>query len=149
MSDVAGVRPNAGPPMKADVTKDIKAAQKLWLPWWAVAALMVVSLPILLLFDHFRMLKVSMPIFASVLALGLVIYIKREHIREPWFWATMMVLVALHVAVVLSVPWTSKWVPASVWAGASSLDFCLMLWVVAAVGRWLGRRSMAAGSPKR
>ena len=29
-----------------------------------------------------------------------------------WFWAAVVVIVILHILLILSVPWTTKWIPA-------------------------------------
>ena len=54
----------------------------------------------------------------------------------------MIILAALHVPLILFVPWTSKWVPALVIAVIGSADICLMLWIITIVGRLVeGRRT--------
>jgi len=67
--------------------------------------------------------------------LGFMIALKRKLWPHAWFWITMTVIAALHVALILFVPWGTRWVPALVIAGIDSVDFCLILWVFDAVGR--------------
>jgi len=43
----------------------------------------------------------------------------------------MAAVVALHVLLILFIPWTNKWVPALVTAGVDSLDLCLVFWILA------------------
>ena len=46
----------------------------------------------------------------------------------------MTVIAALHVPLILLVPWSDGWVPAMAIAGIDSVDFCLMIWIVSTVG---------------
>ena len=45
----------------------------------------------------------------------------------------MAAVVALHVLLILVVPWTNKWVPALATAGIDSLDICLVFWILGIV----------------
>jgi hypothetical protein len=57
--------------------------------------------------------------------------------RHVWFWITMTILAALHVPLILLVPWSTKWIPAVVTAPVSIADLCIMLWVLSVVGEFL------------
>jgi hypothetical protein len=81
----------------------------------------------------------SVPLLNCIAVFALLIYLKRQLTRQVRFWATVAVLAALHVLVIWYVPWTTRWVPALAIAAISSVDFCLMLWIVDAVGRFDGR----------
>jgi hypothetical protein len=134
--------------IRTEVREEIKAARRLWLPRWAVITLIVLSIPYSVLFDHFGGLNIALPLFVCLAAFGLVIYIRWDLRRRPWFWTTIAVLAGLHALLIWSIPWTSKWVPAAAFAGLSSLDFVLMLWVLAAFGRLLGETGPPKGEPK-
>jgi hypothetical protein len=58
--------------------------------------------------------------------------------RHVWFWVTMTILAALHLPLILFVPWTSKWVPADLIAGVGITDLYAMLWILAVVGKPMG-----------
>ena len=58
--------------------------------------------------------------------------------RHTWFWITMTVIVALHVPLILFVPWGTRWVPALAIAAIDSVDFCLILWVLSFIGNLMG-----------
>jgi len=45
----------------------------------------------------------------------------------------MAVIAALHVPLILFVPWTTRWVPALAIAVIDSVDFCLILWILAVI----------------
>jgi hypothetical protein len=50
----------------------------------------------------------------------------------------MVILAALHLPLILLVPWTTKWIPALVIIPIGFADLYAMLWVVSAVGRLIG-----------
>ncbi len=47
----------------------------------------------------------------------------------------MTIIAALHVLLIWYVPWGTKWVPAIVIGAIDSVDFCILLWILAVVGR--------------
>ena len=57
--------------------------------------------------------------------------------RYAWFWGTMIVFAALHVPLILLVPWTTRWVPAFLIIPIGMADLYLMLWVLSAVGKFM------------
>jgi hypothetical protein len=123
-----------------DVRDDIKAAKKLRMPGWAVVCVIIVSFLCAQLFERFGSLNLVLPILNSIGVLGFMIAFKRKQRRCAWFWGTMAVIAALHVPLVLFVPWGSKWVPALAIAAIDSLDFCLILWILAVVGKFIGEQ---------
>jgi hypothetical protein len=74
-----------------------------------------------------------LPTLNSIAVLGFMIVLKRKLWPHAWFWISMAVLAALHVPLVLFVPWTTRWVPALTIAAIDSADFCVLLWVLSAV----------------
>jgi chromate transport protein ChrA len=121
-----------------DVKSDIKAAKKLRLPRWAILPGIVVAFLCAWLFDRFGRLNLMLPIWNSVAVLGLMFVLKWRLRRHAWFWITMTVIVALHVPLILFVPWGTRWVPALAIAAIDSLDFCLILWILSFVGNLMG-----------
>jgi hypothetical protein len=122
-----------------DIKGDIKAARKmrLRLPWWGVLCAIVGGLPIVWLFDHFGKFNLFLPTFNCVAVLGLAIAVKRELRRYAWFWGTMAILAALHVPLILFVPWTTRWVPAIAIAAIDSADLIVMLAILSLVGKYM------------
>jgi chromate transport protein ChrA len=118
-----------------DVKSDIKAAKKLRLPRWAILPGIAVAFLCAWLFDHFGRLNLMLPIWNSVAVLGLMFVLKWRLRRHAWFWTTMTVIAALHVPLILFVPWGTRWVPALAIAAIDSLDFCLILWILSFVGK--------------
>jgi hypothetical protein len=63
--------------------------------------------------------------------------LKRRQWQYAWFWVTMVVIAAIHIPLILFVPWTTKWVPALAIASIDALDFCLILWILAIVEKFV------------
>jgi|SRR5579859_5188995 len=125
--------------LSANVRNDIKAAQKLRLPWWGVLIWMAFCLSIFLLFDHFGQMYMAVPTLNCVAVLSLLIYLRWKFRRHVWFWIIMAVIAALHVLLIWYVPWTTKWVPAIAIGAIDSVDFCILLWILAFVGELVER----------
>jgi hypothetical protein len=128
-----------------DVRTEIKAARKLRLPLWGVLCGIIGSFLCAWLFDNFGKLELVLPSLNSIGVLGFMLVLKRKLWPHAWFWVIMAVLVALHVALVLFVPWTTRWVPALAIAVIDSADFCLILGILAIVGRFADGQKTAAG----
>jgi hypothetical protein len=124
--------------LAGEVKADIKTAKKLRLPWWGVLCVVVGALPIYWLFDHYGRLNIALPILNAIAVLCFVLILKRKLWRHAWFWGTMAAIVALHVPLILLVPWGSRWVPALAIGAIDSLDFCLILWVLAFFEKLMG-----------
>ena len=122
-----------------DIKSDIKAAKKIHLPWWGVLCLIVGSLPIYWLFDHFGRLNIALPTLNCVGMLSFAVAVKWKLRRHAWFWGTMAILAALHVPLILFVPWTTKWVPAIVIIPIGIADLYVMLAIVSVVGKFVER----------
>lgn len=120
-----------------EIKNDIKTAKKIRLPWWAVLSWMVVCAPIIWLFDHSGRFDLALPTLVSVGMLGFAIALKWKLKRHAWFWGTMAILAALHVPLILFVPWTTKWVPAIAIAAIGSADICVILAVLAVVKKFM------------
>ena len=118
-----------------DVRSDIKAAKKLRLPWWGVLFGIIGAFLCAWLFDNFGKLELVLPALNGVAVLGFMLVLKRKLWPHAWFWITMAVLAAFHILLVLFVPWASRWIPALAIAVIDSADFCLILWILAVVGK--------------
>ena len=121
-----------------DVRSELKAAKKLRLPWWGVLCGIIGSFLCAWLFDDFGKLGLVLPTLNSIAVLGFMLVLKRKLWRHTWFWGTMAVLAALHVPLILFGPWSTRWVPALAIAVVDSLDFCLILWILAVVAKFMG-----------
>ena len=96
------------------------------------------------LFALYGRLELAMPLMIIIGVLGLVILVKWKLRRHAWFWIAITVIAALHVPLILFVPWTTRWVPALAITVIASADFCLILWILLVVGKLVGGGSEAS-----
>jgi hypothetical protein len=127
MTTKTGRRDDRTMSLTREIQNDIRAAKKIRLPWWGLLSLGIGSFLTAWLFDHLGRLGLALPTVIVVLVLLFAVVIKRPLKGQMWFWVTMVFIAALHVAVVVYVPWTSRRVPAPVVAGIASVDLCLIL----------------------
>jgi hypothetical protein len=109
--------------------------RKMRLPWWGVLCVILGALAVLILFDHFGQLALARPTMISAAMVVITIAMRWRLKRHVWFWVTMIVFAALHVLLILFVPWTTKWVPALAIIPIGIADLCIMLWVLSVVGK--------------
>lgn len=124
-------------PLADEIKGDIKAAKKIRLPWWALLCLGIGSFLAAWLFDHLGRFNLVLPTLNCVFVLGFTVAVKRKLKRHAWFWGTMTILAALHVPLILFVPWTTKWFPALAIAAIDSADLIVMLAILAVVGKYM------------
>ena len=127
---------DSGMRLASDIKNDIKAARKVRLPWWGVLCVIMGSLPIYWLFDHFGKLNLGLPALNCSAVFGVAIATKWGLRRHGWFWITIVFLAALHIPLILFVPWTDKWVPAIAIAATDSADLIAMLTILSVVGKF-------------
>ena len=127
----------------SDIKDDIKAPQQMRLPWWGVLCVVVSSALIAWLFDHFGRFELARPVMYNIAMLWIATAIKWKLRRHMWFWGTMTILAALHVLLVLLVPWTTKWIPALVVIPIAIADLYVMLCVVSVVRKFMGEPKTA------
>ena len=133
----------------SDVRRDIKAAKRRRLPRRAILPGIAVGSLCAWLFDRFGILNLFLPIWNCVAVLGFMLALKRNLWPRAWFWVAMTFIAALHVALILYVPWGTKWVPALAIAGIDSIDFCAILWLLDAVGWFVDGPGVAGGRKGR
>lgn len=121
-----------------DLKDDIKALQQMRLPWWGVLCWMAGCALIAWPFYHAGRLDLARPVLYSIGMLSVAIAIKWKLRGHVWFWGTMTVLAALHVLLILFVPWTAKWIPALVVIPIAIADVYVMLWIVSVVSNFMG-----------
>jgi hypothetical protein len=120
------------------IRRDIAAAKKLRLSGWTVLSLVVCSLPVIWLFDRFWQLNAFLPTAVSAGVIAFVISLNRDCARRVWFWVTITIVAALHVLLIVFVPWTDERISNKAIAGAASLDLVAVIAVVAVVEKLVG-----------
>jgi len=111
--------------------------KQMRLPWWGVLCVIFGAMPLILLFHYFGKSALALPTLCSVAMVALAIVMRWRLRRHVWFWTTMIVIVALHVPLVLFVPWTTKWVPAIVITPIAIADLYVMLAILSFVGKFM------------
>jgi hypothetical protein len=129
-----------------DIRADIRVAKKLRLKWWELLVLFVCTLFTGWIFDSFGHLELTLSLLNSVLVLAVIIAIKVDLRRKPWFWIFMAFAAALHVVLLLTIPWTTKWIPAAAIAGIDSID---LFGILAGLSIISNLHLGSAGGPKR
>jgi hypothetical protein len=113
--------------------------KQLTLSWKSGLAIFFGSILIGLLFFHFGRLALARPTIFSVIVIATVFTVRWKQRHHVWFWVTMTIFSGLHVLLILSIPWTTRWVPAIVLAPIGLVDFYVMLVVLSAVGKFAER----------
>lgn len=111
------------------------------LPWWGILCLIICVLPIVWLFYQIRKPELLLPAMNGAAVLGFAIAVKRNLRWRVWFWVTMTIIAGLHLLLILTVPWTTNWIPASAIAGIDSIDLVLIFAIVAVVQKLTDRRN--------
>ncbi len=112
--------------------------RRMRLPWWGVLCVMLGALPVYLLFDHFGKSAFARPTLFSVATIAITNAMRWKLRRRVWFWMTMVAFAALHVPLILFVPWTTKWIPALAIAPVLIADSYAMLWAISLIGTLVG-----------
>lgn len=123
-----------------DIKDDFKAARKLPRPPWRVNLYVAVGVLLLCLaLIALGRSDLAAPTVAFALAFGLLIWWKWGFRQFTWFRIALVILVALHVALILLLPWPAQWVngPARGVIGiAFPADFIVILVLVDLVARF-------------
>ena len=131
--------------LTVNVRNEIKAAQRLRLPWWGVLLIMIGAVPSYWLFDHFGRLSLALPTLNCIAVLGFILVLKWKLRWHAWFWIAMAVIAAVHALLIWYIPWTTKWVPALAIAAIDSADFCVILWALSAIAALMEGQEAAGG----
>jgi hypothetical protein len=110
--------------------------------WKGILAVIGGTVLIGLLFLNFGRLELARP---AVLSLIVIIYAfarKWELRRHVWFWITMTVIAALHIPLILCVPWTTKWVPVFVIIPFGFADLALILAIIKLLEKQFEKRTL-------
>jgi hypothetical protein len=67
------------------------------------------------------------------------IVVKWKLRRHVWFWITMATILAIHGLLILSVAWTTKWIPAIVIIPIAVADLYAILAIVSVVEKSMER----------
>jgi len=119
--------------LKEDIKSEIKEAKRFRLPWRILWCLAIGVASIRLLLVHFGKSTIALPTSSYILVVGFTIALKPKLRRRLWFWITMTVITALHVPLILFVPWPTTWLPPLEIASIVSVDLILVLAILVVV----------------
>jgi len=126
-----------------ELKREIREAKKLHLSWRTRLFIFIVGAPTVFLFAIYGRLELAMPLIIIIGMHFLVIYFKWKLRRHTWFWIAMTVSAALHVPLILFVPWHTRWVAAPALAVIATADFCLILWILILVEEFMEKPKVA------
>lgn len=113
--------------------------RQMRLPWWGVLCVILGAIPLFLLFAYFGRFDLARPSLVSVAMVTIAIAMRWKLKQHVWFWVTIAFLAALHLPLILFIPWTIKWIPAVVIIPFGIADLYLMLLVLSVVGKYMGQ----------
>jgi len=117
--------------------------RQMRLPLWGYIFVPVGAFLLCFLFDHYGKLALARPTIFAVSIIIITIAMRWKLRGHVWFWITMAFLTALHVPLILFIPWTDKWIPVLVIIPIGIADSYTMLWVVSIVGKFMKRPKAA------
>lgn len=119
--------------------------KQMRLSWRGVLGVMLGTAVLALLFICLGRFDLARPSMVSVAMVSLAITMRWKLRKHVWFWTTMTILAALHLPLILFIPWTTKWIPAILIAPVGIADLYVMLWVLAVVGKFRGEQETTKG----
>jgi hypothetical protein len=119
--------------------ESLEKAKQLRLSWKGVIAVIGGTIAFVLLFVRFGRFDLARPTLFSGSMIAFAIAVRWELRRRVWFWITMIVITAIHVPLILFVPWTTKWVPAIVITPVIAVDLYAMLAILSFVEKFAER----------
>ena len=112
--------------------------RQMRLPLWAYPLVLGGFMLLASMLHHFGKFALARPMVFSVSIIGVTIAMRWKLKGRVWFWITMTFLTALHVPLILFIPWTTRWIPALVLIPIGIADLYAMLWVVSVVAKLKG-----------
>jgi hypothetical protein len=106
------------------------------LPWWGILCVIFGTVLLGLLFASLGKFDLARPSLITAATVALAIALRWKLRRHLWFWVAMTILAALHLPLILFIPWTTKWIPAVVIAPIGMADLYVMLWVLSVVKKF-------------
>ena len=115
--------------------KELTNGQPVRLSWAGGLSTVLGTLLVGLLFYRLGVLALVLPTVYSTVVIAFAVAMRWQLRRHAWFWITMIVLVALHVPLILLVPWTTKWMPAFMIAPFGIADLYAILVILSAIAK--------------
>ena len=110
------------------------------LPLWGYIFIPVGAFLLFGLFDHFGKLALARPTLLSISIIIIAVAMRWKLKARVWFWTTMAFLAALHIPLILFIPWTTKWISVLAFIPVGIADLYAMFWVLSVVGKRMEAR---------
>jgi fucose 4-O-acetylase-like acetyltransferase len=89
--------------------------------------------------DHFGRFDLARPTLTTAAVLGMAIWLTWKWRRQMWYWLMIVLITAIHVALILLVPWSSAG-PGIIVVPVGFADLWVVLWALSAVQQRVGHR---------
>ena len=89
-----------------DYKSEINAAKQIRLAGWRLVCWMVICAMIIRPLGHSGRLDLALPILNSIAVIGVVVALNWKMRRRVWFWIAITIIAALHVPLIMFIPWT-------------------------------------------
>jgi len=126
-----------------DFKGEIRAATKLRLSGWRMVCWIAVCAAIAWPLNSAGRLDLALPILNCIGVLGFITALNWSLRRRRWFWIVITIIAALHVLVLMFIPWTNKWVPAFTIAAIDSADICILIAIFVVLRRFMDGPTMS------
>ena len=124
-----------------DVKNDLKVVRRIRYSLWHFVCMFAFFLLVAGSFTLAGRFDLAMPSVMTLVVFGIAIGVKWNLRHYRWLWATIGPLVGLHILLIVSIPWTSKWIPGPILTIGALVDLILVLAIVNAVGRSVSHRN--------
>lgn len=101
---------------------------------WIAGAMLGAAL-LLPYLDHIHRFELAYPILCAGASIIGVVWVSPELRGHLWFWATIAIVAALHVPLILYLPWRAGWIPAPLLLVFCIADALIILAIIQAVQR--------------
>lgn len=117
--------------------------KQLTLSWKSGLVIFVGALLIGLAFNYLGKSALERPTGVSVVIVAFAVAMKWELRSQIWFWTAVAIFVALHVMLILFIPWPTGWIPAVVMIPIGLADLYAMLGILSMVRKFVERPTMS------
>jgi hypothetical protein len=120
----------------------VKNSRQARLSWKVLVGIFVGSFLLTLLLLHFGRFELARPTMFSIVVILFAMRMKGELRGHVWFWATMLAVAALHIPLILCVPWTTRQIPALAMTPIAAVDVAAILAIIKCLDKLFEKTTM-------
>jgi hypothetical protein len=98
-----------------------------------------VAAPIVPILHYLGRPDLERPSFYAAATLAVAVEVCRDLSRRLWFWVSMVVIAAVHVPLILLLPWQSGWIPSPLIFMCVVADFVIILAFISFIEKLMNR----------